>query len=393
VTPRMRRGTAVALASMLVLAACGGSEPELARDPAPVSEPPQEVDTDELALPMSLEPLQVLDPHWQTRPQHADGIFLGAGQQQEGVLTFTAVDQEGEARWSAERPPSCTGFALTTDNDGRALAVLTDATSSEAALVDTTASAYDLATGEPVWGPVDVPGPHQGPGLVFGAPPEEYMGENGPSVALDPDTGAVSASEEDLQGGRIVGEYEGTVLIAGDEALLARDDDGEERWQVGYHEHDWSAEHIRPAAGPPPVPGMALVEVGQGAGALIDLEEGDVVSDTVQDAAEDPATGTRVILDDEGLHALDHDGQSLWTTTVAPETSIAALGGVFLYLREGEAVRVHNVLTGEIAEAYDPQAEGRIVVPAQVTATGAAVLAGEGNYLLAALEHAYEDGT
>ena len=83
-----------------------------------------------------------------------------------------------------------------------------------------TASAYDLATGDPVWGPVELPGPHAGPGLVFQAPPEGFMGESGEAVALDPSTG----QRLDADGGRALGEFAGTVVRATADALTDIDD-------------------------------------------------------------------------------------------------------------------------------------------------------------------------
>lgn len=159
----------------------------------------------------------------------------------------------------------------------------------------TTATALDLTTGEQIWGPVDVPGPYQGPGLVFAAPPEGFMGQTGPRVALDPTTGQVAAAESD-------------------------------------------------------------------------------------------------ILDAAGLHAYDADNQSLWSLSVHDETTITAIGGVFLYVREGGAIRVHNVVTGDVAQAYEPDGQGTIIVPSHITVNGAAVLLEANRELLATIpEHAVTD--
>src|SRR5699024_11035203 len=84
----------------------------------------------------------------------------------------------------------------------------------------TTASAYDLATGERLWGPVDVPGTVQGPGLVFGeSAPASTMGDTGARLALDPATGEVAADEATDTDVTIVGEYDGTVLLTVDDVL------------------------------------------------------------------------------------------------------------------------------------------------------------------------------
>lgn len=187
---RSRPASIVALltTTVMMLSACGFGEPEPERDPYAFEDPLPQVDVSQMRLPTSLEGLEVLDPDWATEPKYADGVYLAAGER-EGLLEFTAVSVHGEVLWAAQRPASCTGFAVTTDDQGRALAVLTDTETTSDALAGTTATAYDLNSGEHVWGPVEVPGPHHGPGLVFAAPPPEYMGEGGPRVALSPSTG------------------------------------------------------------------------------------------------------------------------------------------------------------------------------------------------------------
>src|SRR5690606_36399857 len=118
---------------------------------------------------------------------------------------------------------------------------------------------------------------------------------------------------------------------------------------------------------------LTLLETSPSTGALVDLRDGSVAGAGVIDTAVDPTTGTRVILDTGGLHAQDPSGNELWSLTVAEDTSLAALGGLFLYLREGDAVRAHNVMTGAVAQVWSAEATGRIVVPQQITATAAAV--------------------
>jgi hypothetical protein len=124
--------------------------------------------------------------------------------------------------------------------------------------------------------------------------------------------------------------------------------------------------------------GLVLLETEHSRGLLIDLRNGAILSDTARDAAADPGTGAVVILDEAGLHAT-RDGQQLWSFTVASDTRLAALGGALVYLRDDEAVRVHNVITGEVADAYDPTGTGTILVPAHLTAEGAALFVGKGS--------------
>lgn len=93
------------------------------------------------------------------------------------------MSAEGTVLWTEERPLLCSAFVVTTSDDGP-LAILMDITAGDTTMSETTVSAYDLRTGAERWGPVDVPGPHVGPGLVFAAPPPEARGSNGPRIAL-----------------------------------------------------------------------------------------------------------------------------------------------------------------------------------------------------------------
>lgn len=371
---------ALLAAVALVLGACAPGQPEPApepvRDPYAVDTALPSVDVSELRLPRSLEELDVVDPGWDGEPQHADGIYLGPGER-DGVVEFTAVDIHGEVLWAVQRPAGHEGFALTTDDQDRALAVLTDTTATEGG---TTAAAYDLRTGEQVWGPVGVPGPHRGPGLVFG-PTAGATDDGAPLLALDPDTGRAASSDSDQ--GRIVGEFHGTLLVTDTDSLVAQDTgDDRELWQISVADHGWDASTLGASPGPSP-DGMALLTTSDSTGALVDLRDGTVVSDTAQQAWLDPATGTLVVFDGTGLHAFDPEHQPLWQLTVGPDTDVAAVGGVFVYVREDDAVRVHNVVTGAVAEAYDPQGQGSVVVPAHLPVRGGGLLRDGGRLLVA----------
>lgn len=385
-TPRRGRSSlALAAVAALLVTGCGASEPEPVRDPYSVDGSLPVVDTSGLQLPTPFEELEVVDPGWDITPQYADGVYLAAGER-DGVLEFTAVDVYGDVLWAAQRPASCTGFVVTTDAHGRALAILGDLQITADALAATTATAYDLTTGEQVWGPVEVPGPYQGPGLVFAAPPDGFMGETGPRVALDPTTGDVAADESSPEGIRIIGEYHGIVLLTHEDALIARDTaDDHELWRIPLAEHGWTAASISASLRPEPGDGLALIATSETTGALLDLDQGSIVSSTARDAAVDPTTGTLVTLDDTGLHGYDADDRPLWSLPVAAETTIAAIGGVFLYLREDGAIRVHNVLTGDVAQAYEPDGQGPIIVPTHITINGAALLLQERRHLVATI--------
>lgn len=376
-------GVAILAIATLLVGGCAASEPEPVREPSLVDDPLPVVDTTGMQLPYPYKALEIVDPGWEIAPQYADGVYVSAGER-DGVLEFTAVDVHGETLWAAQRPASCTGFAVTTDEQGRALAILGDVQATADALTATTATAYDLSTGEQVWGPVEVPGPYQGPGLVFAAPPEGFMGETGPRVALDPTTGEVAASEVESEGIRVIGEYHGTVLLTEQDAMIARDTTtGQESWRIGLAEHGWTASSVSAALHGTQADGLALLSTSETTGALIDLREGIVVSETARDAAVDATSETMVILDKAGLHAYDPGGQPLWSLSVDDETTIEALGGVFLYLRDNGSIRVHNVITGDVAQAYEPNGNGPILVPSYITVNGAALLLDGNRPLLA----------
>lgn len=383
IRPSRRHILALLTAGVATLTACDPEqEPAVVRDPYRLEEPLPRATADDLWLPTPFAGSTLVVPGWHTAPQHADGVYLAAAERA-GVLEFTAVDVHGTPLWAVQRPASCTGFVVTAGVDGRALAILGDVESAADALATTTVTAYDLRTGETVWGPVGVPGPHQGPGLVFAAPPEAAMGVTGPRTVLDGASGRVADAEGD-GADRVIGEYDGVALLVDDADLVARATaDGQERWRISLAEHGWDVESVRAALQPPPGEGWALIDTSAATGVLIDLRDGAVRQDGVRDAAIDLLTETMLTLGESDLRADNLYGVPVWSVTVGPEVTIAAAGGVFLYLRDAGAVRVHNVLTGEVAEAYDPGGRGRIVVPEHITIDGAAVLTDGDRYLLA----------
>src|SRR5699024_2008108 len=181
--------------------------------------------------PETLVDREIVDPSWSEPPKAAGDLFVGLRPVDDTALELTAVDASGTVLWTARRPLACTGFALADVGD-RITVVLTDLEPGRDTAITTTATAYDLATGEELWGPVDVPGGHVGPGLVYSEVPTATMGTTGPRVALDPATGAVFADERDFDGS-VVGEYDGIVLleISGD-LIARRSANAEELWRM-----------------------------------------------------------------------------------------------------------------------------------------------------------------
>ncbi|GAA4287291.1 hypothetical protein [Georgenia daeguensis] len=374
---RPARTAAAAGVLLAVIAGCA-TEPEPVQvDPTPVAvdEPAESSKVSPQSLPHPLAPFEVVATGWTEPPLEHDGIFLGirSPEEPEDPLRFIATDSEGTVLWEAERPPSCTGFALSRVGD-RPVAVLTDLESTEDAVAQTTATAYDLATGARLWGPVDVPGPHHGPGLVFSASaPRAAVGETGPRVALDPATGATVVDEADQRGTAVVGEYDGVVLTSADGTLTATGPDGEERWTRPLTDAgipDGSG--VTSVAGARPPEGTALVgPAGAESGALVDLTDGTVLATDAQDARQDPATGTVVTRAGSVITGRTAEGTS-WTRELVGEVSLAGVGGVLVYLRVGDAVQVLNAATGEDAAVYGDSAS--LAVPTLFSADGAAVV-------------------
>lgn len=377
---RRTRAAGVAALLAVALAACTSApegaegipaeELELQREPRPDGDQLPSAPAEELWLPYPVQQLALVTPPWAARAaQERGGVFL-APQETDDILEFSAVDDEGTTLWSAQRPASCTGFVLTSTSDGQDIVVLADLEEASEGLA-TTASAYDLYTGARLWGPVEVPGPHRGPGLVYAEMPATF-GEPEGALALDADTGQVLPVPE-----QVIGEYGGAVLTVDDTRLTALEpvEDGlEARWEVPLGEHHWTSEEIAAVAGTDPGPGLALLEVGTGGHVLLDLADGRVLAEDARDAVTDAATGARVFLDDEGLHGIDPDGEPTWSAPAGAEAQVQAAGGALVYLLDDGAVRVHNTLTGEVATGYDSLGSGEIAVPVLIAPSGAALL-------------------
>lgn len=343
------------------------------------------VELDPADLPAPLADRQVVDLGWDAVPQESSGVFVGLGQMTEEALRFSAVTSEGTILWTTERPLSCTGFALTA-SDGRQLAVLTDLSPGRTTISVTTASAYDLHTGEVVWGPVEVPGPHAGPGLVFAeALTGGAMGSGGPRVALDATTGAVAATEEDLDGVRLVGEYHGTILIASDDHLVATDaHNNHEQWRLPLA--DLGLDQATQVAASPdatPGPGLAFVGDRDAGHALVDLADGTIIASAALDTATDPSTDVHVTVDHDRLHGHDPVGEPIWSRPVEPGTRIANAGNGVVYLVTAGNIHTRETATGKPLGVYDTPGPDGAVLPQHGDQTGAAVLDTADGLLLA----------
>lgn len=382
----------------LALTACGAPSGESPTQDAPAVEPVLEpypadaleaVDTSDMWVPYAFETAEMLSAPWDSLPQYVGGVYLGS-REDGGIRTFTAVSTSGDALWSAERPAICHDAAVSTTADGRAVAVLADvrpaAGGAEEAAICPILTGYDLETGETIWGPTEA-GELAGPGVQV-RPTPDAQDEPGTTetVALDPATGDPRTHQPDQNG---IGEYHGVSVWTDQTDLVATGPDDAELWRIPISDLG-----LQGTIGPSELaaPEGYAVVAHDGGDALVELATGGVVTLNAHGAAFDAASRTLVVLEETGMRAVDATGAELWAESVAPSTWIAAAGGVFAYLRDGDAVRVHNVVTGAVAEAYDPEGSGSIVVPAHITVENAAVLWEGERLLLATVPAAPEMG-
>lgn len=359
---------------------------------APVSEPEREpkfgggsltaADTSSWRIPLQLDGQPVYDPGWVTEPQELDGVFMAA-RQIDNALEFSAVDSSGRVLWSAERPVSCTGFALARTANGRALAVLSDVSPTSDALTATQATAYDLHTGAQVWGPVDVPGPHQGPGLVYAAPAEEMIGQSGPKTVLDPSTGKVALSEQTDSEARLIGEYSGTVLSVKNHQLQAVDAaEHKLLWRIPSEQIGADPQQLSAAVGRVRDQRFTLLRLTQDNHILLDVAEGRILAHNVRQAQRDAVTGMHVVITENQLQGLDPSGNPQWQLSVNERTSIAGPGDALVFLQTDGAIRTHNVVTGATARGYPNSDAGQIILPVTLAETGAAIVSDQSRYYL-----------
>jgi len=141
----------------------------------------------------------------------------------EPELSIVGIDGAGKPRWRITTNPSCAGFGVTRHDDRDMVIVLdsdADVESGELA-TRTTATAFDAHDGSVVWGPVDVPGPLRGPGLIFGEAPGSIVAdETGPRVMLTAADGSVVADE--TAGDIVYYEHHGVGVLERDGLVQAR---------------------------------------------------------------------------------------------------------------------------------------------------------------------------
>lgn len=340
--------------------------------PVAVGLPVDPVEIDPRSLPEAFDESTAVDPGWQHAPMESAGVFLGRSEPDgdAGTVRFTAVDSAGMLLWEAVRPSS--SVAVLSTAHGRPVVVLTE---DGPAQDQVDATAYDLVTGEDLWGPTGVPGPHTGPGLVFGP--------DGARTALDATSGAVLAT--DGPDGTVVGEHDGSVLTATAGELRAIGASGP-LWSVARSDLDLAGDGAVTAlhAASPPAGTTLLGRAVDGApdsGTLVDVSTGKAIATGARDARLDAAMGIWVVLGADTVSGHRSEGR-LWSRPMSSDATLAVAGGVLAYLRVGDAVHVVNALTGADAVAYGPSGPLGLVVPSVFSRSGAAVVRTERILLL-----------
>jgi len=373
------RAAVAALSVLITASACASfSDPDPQRDVVTLGEKLPAAEIDESSLPFPFHDLPAWSLPFDDPPQSLDGILFGLRHTGD-VLEFTAVSTSGEALWSTQRPATCSGFTLTYA-DGEPVAVLTDVTSTDDALAQVTASAYDLHTGEPVWGPVKVEGPWHGPGTVFAqAAPASTMGEVGDKQVLNPDTG----KQVDVTG-EILGEFQGTILTysSGEDGSVRAE--GAHTWTTPLTDLALGDDTPTSLAAMPGVeapPGVAMIAVDDAEeAAVVWVEDGRVLTTQATSAVWDASVELVVTTEPHSLAAHDLDGP-VWNRGLDDDMRLVASGGVLAFLRSDESVQVVNALTGEDAVGYPPDASS-YAVPYLITSNGAAVFSSDGLVLV-----------
>src|SRR5699024_10445487 len=158
----------------------------------------------------------------------------------------------------------------------------------------------------------------------------------------------------------VVGEYRGTVLLADGTDLRAYHDSAESaQWSLPLQDYDWDPETLHSWDTAGPEGGAAALVGGESQErVLIDLETGEPIAAGVRDAAYETTSGTWITLGEE-LTGYDAAGEQLFSNSQAQDLQLEGTGGVLVYLRTAEGqLQAHNAVTGDIAEAYDPDGDG-----------------------------------
>lgn len=392
-----RRAAGLALCCLVLLAACNTSSDNEALGPRKI-EPATKLELEaEFPSADALPPGAL--PKWSVAldsiPQQADDTFVGL-MYPDGLnadLHVLGFDTDGKSLWDLATNPSCAGYALTEAN-GRTLVVALDSDASvdgTKLATRTVASAFDIRTGEQVWGPVAVPGPVTSNGLVFSEVAKSVLSTaHGPRIALSPATGQIVADEE--QGDRIFYENQGTLLLARHDVIQAIDINGNggELWNVSGLQRPpgvgdawlldpdlasrysignvFSFNWVSPAGGK--VAATYDLASGRLLGVLPGQPTGIPFVDSVSGRAilrsSDPADETA------RLTAVDPEQGLLWSVPTDPLTAVDAVVNETIFTHASATSTSYSLATGDVLGS------GSWFVPATATSTGRALIATSG---------------
>lgn len=334
-------------------------------DPVFATDSPQPVEA-VARMPFQFDGAALLPTGWTLPARQSSGMLLG-GAQSEDALTYTALGTDGTALWTVGRPAWSTQFALTGVDSDLTVAVLLDGASS----AEATASGFDAFSGERLWGPVEVPGPFAGEGLVFGED------DGAASLALDPATGEAWELDE---GEAPLATAGATLISLVGEGVVARTADGE-AWRLPLSDAGLSGE-VTARRDLPGLEGHVVLTSPDQAGALIDVASGAVVAQDVSGAVTDGVSGATVYLTPGELRGAMPAGEE-WTAYVGAESVLVSVGGAIAYLVDGSALSTRNAVTGAPATGYPEDGAGDVALPLLFTPAGAAVLRIDGERYLA----------
>ncbi len=306
----------------------------------------------------------------------------------EAELGIVGVAPSGQTRWTVWTNPSCVGYGVTEVGDRPGAVVLaSDADNREGTIATkTSANVYDTADGSRLWGPASVPGPLQGPGLIFGRVANSVVGgESGQRVMLAADTG--EPVEPPVDGAVARYEHHGAGLFGHDGELTALD--------TGSGDTLWRSSELELPSGWSGTDRVGLLEGTQGSDAgvvalrwsgdggertsLHDLRTGELLAalgdETEFRSVVDPDSGTLVVSGLDGYRvtrAFDlRTGESRWTDDGADGLLALTLAesGVGYGTRSGVpvAVDLRTGLTIDRGEGSAPVAAsdaGVLITPA-----------------------------
>lgn len=349
------------LLTVAVLSGCAafGDEAE-SSDPRPVHSPAATLDPGEAAEVGSRNPGSdaspteaptIVDPGWDAAAMEAEDVFLSL-HEGSSALEFRAVDSTGEMLWTATRPRVCSGFLVVGSSTGPVAVLMDQQASSAGDSLETTASGFALSTGKQLWGPVEVPGPLLGSGLVFAGPPQEFIGQGGPRLALDPATGDRLAVEDE-DSPRVVALLGEHLIRADGDTLFAEDLKGTRLWSRRASELGVSTDEVREMPWEAVGDTHALIgRAGRGERTLLDLRTGATVAAGIDDAGYDARSST-LVTSDSSLHGFDLDGSQRWEASLPGDAELAAVGNDFVVTEAG-----NEAGTGAGAEADSDGGDG-----------------------------------